>query len=124
MTNPRSDARMSAFQPVSSALHPGADLPGGVAESPFLTRSGHVVLVFRRKIVVRTDPLYDHETAATAVLSCHLMRRIRRHGTAVSRLQFVIRIGGLDFNNHRPLETDEGVRNHRMVVPGDFLTVC
>ncbi len=25
----------------TSALHPGADLPGGVAEGPFLTPSGH-----------------------------------------------------------------------------------
>ncbi len=24
----------------TSALHPGADLPGGVAEGPFLTQSG------------------------------------------------------------------------------------
>ncbi len=32
---------MSAFPPISSALPPGADLPGGVAEGPFLTLSGH-----------------------------------------------------------------------------------
>ncbi|MEE8625959.1 MAG: hypothetical protein V3T19_11500, partial [Acidiferrobacterales bacterium] len=34
-------APMSAFAPISSASHPGADLPGGVAEGPFLTLSGH-----------------------------------------------------------------------------------
>ena len=67
--------------------------------------------------------MYDHETAAAAVLSRHLMRRVRRHGIAVSRLQFVIRIGSLGFDNPRPLKTGEGVRNRRMVVPGDFLTV-
>ena len=31
---------MSALPPISSASPPGADLPGGVAEGPLLTRSG------------------------------------------------------------------------------------
>ncbi len=36
---------MSALAPISSALPPGADLPGGVAEGPFLTQSGHSALL-------------------------------------------------------------------------------
>ncbi len=38
---PTTDIRapMSAFVPISSASPPGADLPGGVAEGPFLTLS-------------------------------------------------------------------------------------
>ncbi len=40
---PTADVRapMSALAPISSALPPGADLPGGVAKGPFLTQSGH-----------------------------------------------------------------------------------
>ncbi len=40
---PTADVRapMSALAPISSASPPGADLPGGVAEGPFLTQSGH-----------------------------------------------------------------------------------
>ncbi len=40
---PTADVRaaMSAFAPISSASPPGADSPGGVAEGPFLTLSGH-----------------------------------------------------------------------------------
>ena len=40
---PTADVRapMSALAPISSASPPGADRPGGVAEGPFLTRSGH-----------------------------------------------------------------------------------
>ncbi len=39
---PTTDIRapMSAFAPISSASPPGADLPGGVAEGPFLTQFG------------------------------------------------------------------------------------
>ena len=36
-------APMSAFLSIWSASPPGADLPGGVAESPFLTLSRHWV---------------------------------------------------------------------------------
>ncbi len=37
---PTTDIRapMSALAPISSASPPGADLPGGVAEGPFLTQ--------------------------------------------------------------------------------------
>ncbi len=40
---PTTDIRApkSAFAPISSASPPGADLHGGVAEGPFLTRSRH-----------------------------------------------------------------------------------
>ncbi len=40
---PKADVRapMAAFVPISSASPPGADLPGGVAEGPFLTQSSH-----------------------------------------------------------------------------------
>ncbi len=34
-------APMSALVSISSASPPGADLPGGVAEGPFLTQPGH-----------------------------------------------------------------------------------
>ncbi len=34
-------AAMSAFLRIRSASPPGADLPGGVAEGPFLTQLGH-----------------------------------------------------------------------------------
>ncbi len=49
-------APKSAFAPISSASPPGADLPGGVAEGPFLTLSGHRDLPRRctTVIVVRT----------------------------------------------------------------------
>ncbi len=38
---PTTDLRvsMSVFTPISSASPPGADLPGGVAEGPFLTQT-------------------------------------------------------------------------------------
>ncbi len=29
----------------TSALHPGADVPGGVAEGPFLTHLGHIYVL-------------------------------------------------------------------------------
>ncbi len=35
-------APMSAFAPISSASHPGADLPGGFTEGPFLTHFGQL----------------------------------------------------------------------------------
>ena len=37
---------MSALALISSALPPGADLPGGVAEGPFLTPFGHWPWIF------------------------------------------------------------------------------
>ncbi len=36
---------MSAFRRIWSASHPGADLPAGVAEGPFLTRRRHSALL-------------------------------------------------------------------------------
>ncbi len=41
-------APMSALAPISSASPPGADLAGGVAEGPFLTRSGPDIALFHR----------------------------------------------------------------------------
>ncbi len=35
---------MPVFTPIASASSPGTDLPGGAAEGPFLTQSGHSLL--------------------------------------------------------------------------------
>ncbi len=44
---PTGDIRwpMSVIVLISSASPPGADLPGGVAEGPFLTLSGHRAVI-------------------------------------------------------------------------------
>ncbi len=40
---------MSAFLPITSASPPTADLPDGVAEGPFLTHSGHCLILSLRR---------------------------------------------------------------------------
>ncbi len=44
-------APKSAFTPISSASPPGADLPGGVVEGPFLTQLGHRIAMASRRLM-------------------------------------------------------------------------